>query len=270
MSTDLTSYLRVLTGKAGILVAEGMNHQHVITEKTSVRDVVTECDVAVQDFLMTNIDRDWPGCTFLCEENNVLPANNPDVFVIDPIDGTTNFVKKFRECCISIGFVQNGTATTGVIHSPIDGETWYASRGEGSWLDRGEGFKPERLHVSTPASFEGTVVSFGLGHTTTGPSVDLGFSLTRELFCQNVSLRRAGSAALNLCYTARGTWDLMYDLALSPWDFAAGTVIVEEAGGITRTLEGAPVNPLEKSGIVAGEERLVESLLAMVRGYSDR
>ena len=162
---------------------------------------------------------------------------------MDPIDGTTNFIKDYRMSCVSIGLIRNGKRYLGVVHNPYLDETFSAISGEGAYMNG------NAIHVSSD-DLENGVVLFGSSPYNT-ELAKASFKLAYEYFQKCLDIRRSGSAALDLCSIASGRAELYFELILSPWDFAAGALIVEEAGGIVTTVEGGALPCLEKSSVLA-------------------
>ena len=151
-------------------------------------------------------------------------------FIVDPIDGTTNFIKDYHVSCISVGLLEDGEVKIGVIYNPYLDEMFWAVKGKGAYCNG------RRIHVSEQPLGNGLIL-FGASpyykelHKKS-------FEMAYELFSPALDIRRSGSAALDLCSIAAGRAELYFELKLSPWDYAAGSLIVEEAGGIVTTVEG--------------------------------
>lgn len=227
-------------------------------EKTGHRDVVTEYDKKVQELIVKRLRAIVPDARFFCEENTVQDDLHAEhVFVIDPIDGTMNFVKGCHFSCTSIGYLHNGVLTAAAIYDPYTDEMFSAVRGEGAWLNG------EQLHAAdTPLSEN--VVCFG-----TSPyypeKTDETFRMARKAYDASLDLRRSGSAALDLAYVAAGRAGLFFEMNLSFWDYAAGMLITEEAGGKCSAADGSPL-PLDgrKSSVLAGGKQAHEDFMKLI------
>ena len=145
-------------------------------------------------------------------------------FIVDPIDGTTNFIRDYHVSCISVGLVVDGAAELGVVYNPYLDEMFTAQRGCGAFCNG------NRLHISSEP-LENAIVIFGTSPYREDLS-EKSFKLAYAYFKRAVDVRRSGSAALDLCAVAAGRADLFFELSLSPWDYAAGALIVKEAGGL--------------------------------------
>lgn len=201
-----------------------------IESKGSSVNLVTEYDKKIQDFLFSELKKIIPECSFLGEEGEgSKQLSDGYCFIIDPIDGTTNFIKGFQHSAISVGLAKDKELIMGVVLDPDLDNIYYAEKGKGAYLNG------ERIHVSG-CRLEESLVLFG-----TCPYehelAEKTFRLTEEVFYKCIEVRRVGSAALDICYVAAGKADLYYELILRPWDFAGATVILREAGGICQTLD---------------------------------
>ena len=215
-------------------------------EKSCHRDVVTAYDRKVQDLLVQRFRAFLPEACFLCEESPVhddLMAEH--LFIIDPIDGTMNFLKHLNHSAISVAYRSRGKLIASAVFNPFVGELFSAIRGEGAFLNG------QAIHTD-PAPMSDTVICCGtapywpeLGDET--------FRLMRVLFDNCLDIRRQGTASLDLCSVAAGRAGAYFELNLSPWDYAAGELIVEEAGGVCTAFDGSLL-PYDgsKSGLLAG------------------
>lgn len=218
----------------------------IAQEKSGHRDVVTQYDRQVQEMLMEELASQVPGASFYCEELvDECPLDGKRVFIIDPIDGTMNFLKGMNHSCISVAFASEGRVLAGCVYDPYMDEMFTASLGAGAQLNG------QPIHVSA-APLSDCIVHFG-----TSPYYDAvteaTFSLARRAYEKSLDVRRRGSAALDLCDVAAGRAGVYFEMSLSLWDYAAGALIVREAGGVCTTLDGKPL-PLDgtKTSILAG------------------
>jgi len=237
-----------------------MQAHHVISErKSSGRDVVTEYDRRVQELLVRRFSEALPEARFFCEENNKqeeLSAGH--VFIIDPIDGTMNFVQQMNHSCISVAYMRSGVLHAAAVYNPYVDEMFTAILGQGAWLNG------RQIHASE-APLSGSVVCCGTSPYNT-QLAKRGFRLMEETFLRSLDIRRQGSAALDLCSAASGRAGLYFELSTSLWDYAAGLLIVQEAGGLCLDCEGRPM-PLDgsKSSVAAGSKKAVEEFLELAK-----
>ena len=223
--------------------------------KTGRRDVVTEYDRRVQALLMDRLGKAVPGAHFFCEEMQERDRLDSDaLFIIDPIDGTMNFVHGFHHSCISVAYAEKGRLMVGAVYNPYVDELFTAIKGQGARLNGSP------IHVADGGLGENVVV-FGTAPYCSDLA-DLTFSTAKKLFLASLDLRREGSAALDLCTVAAGRAGLYFELQVSLWDYAAGVLIVQEAGGKCAMPDGAPL-PLDESkpGIIAGSPQIIQEYL---------
>ncbi|MBQ0037567.1 MAG: inositol monophosphatase [Clostridiales bacterium] len=229
--------------RAGDMIRDAHNIERDTAEKTCAADLVTKYDIAVQQFLHTELLRLMPEADFLGEEGQHDALTKPWIFVVDPIDGTTNFVRELHYSNIAVALVHEGTVEYGVVYNPFMDELYAAQRGKGATLNG----RP--IHVSQHDVSHAIIMC---GSTIYDRSyTDRSFSLMRQLYDRGLDFRRFGSAELDLCQVAAGRIEIFFECRLSPWDFAAGSLILTEAGGRFSTLEGKPIDPLHPGSVWA-------------------
>ena len=218
--------------------------------KSGRRDVVTEYDRRVQALLMQQLTEAVPEARFFCEETPERDRlDSKRLFIIDPIDGTMNFVHGFHHSCISVAYAERGEVQVGAVYNPYVDELFTAVRGQGAYLNG----RPIRV---TDAGLAGSVVCFG-----TSP---YDASLAPRTFAL---AQREGSAALDLCTVAAGRAGLYFELQTSLWDYAAGALLVREAGGICVRTDGSDfAQDGGKTDICAGSPAAVQDFLREIRG----
>jgi len=213
-------------------------------EKTSAADLVTEYDVAVENFLRERLLTLLPEAAFYGEEETG-PAH-PErgwTFIVDPIDGTANFVRGLRQSAVSVALARDAVVEYGVVYDPYKDEMFSARRGAGAFLNGAP------IHVSEKPLSEG-IFSMGTAlyrREYFAPTM----RLTAQLFERSCDFRRMGAAALDLCSVACGRVEAFFEYSLCPWDYAAGSLLVTEAGGAVCTLEGKPLPVVRRCGIWA-------------------
>ena len=229
--------------EAGELI-RGVSRGCAKEEKGSPANLVTEYDRAVQAFLIKELGKAFPHARFMGEEEEEhhFYAEGQQ-FIIDPIDGTTNFAYGFGMSAISVALLENGVAEYGVVYNPYTNETFSARRGGGAFLNG------EPITVSDRSLPEGVLI-FGSSPYDTELRT-LTFTLVRRLADKMADIRRLGSAALDLCHLAAGRADAFFEASLRPWDYAAGALILTEAGGKVTDREGKPL-PYDRSSFVVG------------------
>ena len=230
-----------------------LSASHIAAEnKTSPRDVVTAYDRAVQALLEERLSAAVPGACFFCEESTEQGSLTAEhVFIIDPIDGTMNFVHGCHYSCISVAYASFGTVKAGAVYDPYADEMFTAVLGGGAFCN------------GKPICASSAPLSENLCSCGTAPYhselTDLTFSVMRRMLSFSLDLRRSGSAALDLCNVAAGRTGLYFEAILSLWDYAAGALICAEAGGRVSDMKGAPL-PLtgETSSVLAGGVKCYE------------
>ena len=234
----------VAAKECGQVMLQADRNNFGIKDKAGKANFVTAYDCKIQEMLQIKLAHILPEAEFLGEEEDCRINRKAEyIFVVAPIDGTTNFIKDYHMSCVSIGLIRNGKRYLGVVHNPYLDETFSAISGEGAYMNG------NAIHVSSD-DLENGVVLFGSSPYNT-ELAKASFELAYEYFQKCLDIRRSGSAALDLCSIASGRAELYFELILSPWDFAAGALIVEEAGGIVTTVEGDTLLCLEKSSVLA-------------------
>lgn len=235
--------------------AECMPADHFeVTQKGGYSNIVTTSDVAVQEFLRERLSKAIPGSGFLCEEEDRHDLSHEYVWIIDPIDGTANYSRGIRECAICVGLKHNDKMEMAVVYLPYAKELFHAVKDNGAWLNG----RP--IHVSD-RPFQNAVLCTALP-VYHKEYTDICSEIIKEAFKQCNDIRRFGSAATELCYLAMGRCELYFEYKLSPWDFAAASLILEEAGGILARPDGNKLEMTELSGVVAANSR--ENLTALL------
>ena len=233
--------------RAGEMVLSAHDIAAGTHEKTSAADLVTEYDLAVEAFLKEQLPPLCPGSIFYGEEE----AENADpsrgwAFIVDPIDGTTNFVRGLRQSAISVALARDGQVEYAVVFDPYKKEMFSARRGGGAFLNGAH------IHVSGKPLAEGI---FGMGTAIYRREyLEPTMRVTEQLFRRACDFRRLGAAALDLCDVACGRVELFFEYSLCPWDFAAGSLIITEAGGHISTLQGGPLALTERCSVWASND----------------
>jgi len=251
--------IKTIALSAAPLFMEGYNHAKSITYKSAV-DLVTEYDVKVELFLKEKLSATFPDHTLVGEETNEGNMHPEKAIYIDPIDGTTNYVHGIPFCAISIGIWEGGKAVAGVVYNPVLDELFYAEKGRGAFCNG------ERLQVSEAQSLEKSLIATGFPYTKMEQGEDFRWvmkSMEAMLPCTR-DMRRLGSAAMDLCYVARGTFEGFYEVNLKPWDVAAGILMVEEAGGEVSRRDGGAYT-FDERIVVASNGHIHDAIVEKLR-----
>lgn len=235
-----------------------------VTEK-HFNDFVTEVDQAAEAAIIEVLTTAYPDHAVLAEESGAsanLHDENDNVWIIDPLDGTTNFIHGFPQYCVSIALQQRGVITQAVIYDPTRNEMFTASKGAGAFLN------DKRIRVTRCDKLADALIGTGF------PSRDLsGLDEYMDMFkamtgkCQG--LRRPGSAALDLAYVATGRLDGFFEKGLAPWDIAAGSLIITEAGGIVGNFSGES-DYLHKGDVLAGTPKVFAQMVNVMQPFSTK
>ena len=254
MQTDrldtLLEEIKELVHACGAIMSDASDIERKIHQKSGKGNFVTDYDSRIQKILEKRLLELLPEAVFLGEEDQMdhTDISSGYSFIVDPIDGTANFTRGLNASCISVALAQDGRPVLGVVYNPYREETFYARKGKGAYLNG------ERISASGRPLEEGLVL-FG-----TAPYQE---ELTRRSFeiafrymSRAEDLRRSGSAAIDLCTIACGRAEFFFELSLCPWDYAAGALIVEEAGGLVCDLAGNPLTYDRKQTVTARGPRV--------------
>ena len=242
--------------RAGEVIIRSLNRLESLTVTAKGRnDFVTEVDHAAEAEIIAVIRRHYPQHAFLAEESGST-GEHETVWIIDPLDGTTNFLHGFPVFAVSIACQMKGRLEHAVIYDPMRGELFTASRGAGAHLEN------HRMRVSKARGIDGSLIATGFPYRANTRYLDSYMSMLRAVTEQAAGVRRPGSAALDLAYVAAGRVDGFWEIGLAPWDTAAGTLLIQEAGGRIGTLTGGEYK--QGGHIVAGTPRVYTALLELL------
>jgi len=257
----MIEFLKILARQAGTLaLADGMRLQSAnIHTKATARDLVTDTDRKVEEFIIAELEKRFPEFGVYGEESGQDHAEREYCFVIDPIDGTTSFVRGLPNWCVSIGVARRGRSVAGVVYQPTTGELYHAEEGNGSYLNG------VRLHVSHHGELAECVLTTGFACLRAQFKEENNLKFVARIAPELTDLRKYGSAALDCCMVARGAVDGFWELYLQPYDVAAGVVIAREAGGIVTDLFGRGDFP--GSGFLCTNGKIHEKLRAYFHDF---
>ena len=216
------------------------------------RDLVTDTDLAIEAYLKEKLRDIVPGAAFMAEESSSTLFPSETCWIIDPVDGTTNFAHHFGDTATSVALWENGGVVFGAVSAPVRGERYVAERGKGAWLNG----KP--LLVSEVSDCDDALVATGFPYSV-HEDMDEVLRDMRILLDTTVGVRRCGSAALDMCFVASGSFDAYFEGWIKPWDIAAGWLLVEEAGGKVSGRGGEPYR--FNTPILASNGRIHEAMI---------
>lgn len=221
-------------------------------------NLVTEADKAVDDFIVKTIRNNFPDHSILTEESGAIDGPGDYKWIIDPIDGTSNFAHGIPLFAISIAITHKGKPIIGVVEIPGLKESFWAQEGNGAYL----GMK--RIEVSKVNNVQKALMATGFSYDRQGKRFEKNMELFHEFYKPSLGLRRSGSAAMDLCFLACGRYEAFWEYDLKSWDIAAGKIIVEEAGGMVTNIDGTPLNP-KNGALLATNGSLHNTMLEKLR-----
>ncbi len=242
--------------RAGNLIHRAAdNLDHLTVTKKSHADYVSEVDRTAEQAIIDTLRDAYPGHAILAEESGAQ-GKSEYVWIIDPLDGTTNFLHGFQQYAVSIALLHNNVLTQAVIYDPTKNDLFTASRGRGAYLN------DHRLRVSKRTELSDCLIGTGFPYTSF-EHMDAYMGILRDMMKKTSGLRRPGSAALDLAYTAAGRYDGFFETGLKPWDIAAGCLLITEAGGLVGDLQGNS-SYLESGHICAGNPKIFSQMLQVI------
>ena len=246
--------------RAGEIIVRGLNRLHRLDVRAKGQnDFVSEIDTAAEREIIDTVHRRYPQHAFLAEESGQTGPSGPDsefLWIVDPLDGTTNFLHGYPQFAVSIGVQRRGRMEHAVVYDPMRQELFTASRGEGAQLDG------KRIRVSPHVGLERALIGTGFPYRSNLQYLDSYMEMLKAVMQATAGIRRPGAAALDLAYVAAGRLDAFWELGLSPWDTAAGTLLITEAGGMVGSLNGSEYK--QQGDIVAGTPKVYAPLLELL------
>lgn len=250
------SYVETLARKAGAILRDGYSKEHKVDYK-GVIDLVTEVDHQSEEFLLSEVQRDFPDHHIVTEESGVIQGNDEHVWYIDPLDGTVNYAHYIPIFCVSIAYASKGVLTLGAVYDPMREEMFLAERGKGATLNG------KKIGVSSTMELQKSLLVTGFPYDAWNTEQD-NFANFVKFGKMTQGVRRFGSAALDLCYVAAGRFDGFWEMALKPWDVAAGGLVCEEAGARVTNVKGEADYVSPPQSVVAAtpgiQTRMLEEL----------
>lgn len=250
--------------KAGRLVEQAAERLDKVTVETKSRnDFVTQVDRAAEQEVIYHLRKAYPEHTIHGEESGLHSGRDGTEYewLIDPIDGTTNFIHGIPHFCVSIACLHKGRIEHAVILDPIKREEFTASRGKGAQLNG------RRIRVSNRQGLDGALIGTGIPFNGFAfEHIDPYLACLQEIAGQTAGIRRPGSAALDLAYVAAGRYDGFWEMSLKPWDIAAGILLIKEAGGLVSDLKGGETY-METGHITAAPPKVFRNLVQITRKH---
>ncbi len=228
---------RTVVSEAGVRLRQAWRDPKRIDYKGPV-DLVTDTDRSIEELVTARLRQAFPDHLIIGEESGIAlsqPPRDRYVWYLDPVDGTTNFAHSYPQFCVSLALVRDRQLLLGIVHDPIRDETFCAQQGGGATLNG------EPIRVSTVDALDQALIGTGFPYDRR-EHADFYLGFLKDFMQRAQDVRRAGSAALDLCYVACGRFDAFWEWKLKPWDIAAGALIVQEAGGQVSDFHGAPLD----------------------------
>ncbi len=252
----LDYYAKDLIKKAGIKIRHSFSSELAVESKSDANDLVTNIDKEIEQYFIHHIRKDYPGHLILGEEGfgDNVSALDGYVWMLDPIDGTMNFIHQQRNFAISLGIYKDGVGVLGYIYDVIHNELYSAQKGHGAYLN------DEPIPVLESTTISEAII--GLSPNWIIPNRRIDNEGLIKLVQDVRGIRSYGSAALELAYVATGRIDAYISLRLSPWDIAGGVVIAQEVGAVATNLNGQPLKFLEQDTFLVARKSIHETLLS--------
>ncbi len=245
---------------AGAVITRYLNRvEQLSVEEKAKHDYVSEVDKLAEAEIVRELRKAFPDHAFLGEETGATGKSNK-IWVIDPLDGTHNYLRGFPHFCVSIGFLDHGDPVHAVIYDPLRDELFTASKGDGAFLNE------RRMRVSKREGLAGAMIATGFPYRQR-KHLDTQLNMTRALLAEAEDIRRTGSAALDLAYVAAGRLDGYFEIGLKPWDMVAGCLLIREAGGKYCDFAGREGIPAS-GNIVAGTLPVATAMVKVISAKS--
>jgi myo-inositol-1(or 4)-monophosphatase len=251
--------VRAARNAGDIIVRHSSRIDELTITSKERNDFVSEVDRRAEDEIIAVIRKAYPDHGILAEESGRDSNSDEFLWIIDPLDGTTNFLHGFPQFSVSIGLQHKGRLEQAVIYDPMRQELFTASRGSGAFLDN------RRIRVSKQTSLSGALLGTGFPYKDQ-EHLDAYLNMFKALIVDSAGIRRPGSAALDLAYVAAGRLDGFWEIGLKPWDMAAGILLVREAGGLVSDFTGGH-DYLKSGNVVAAAPKLFPAMLREIRPH---
>ncbi|XP_026725389.1 inositol monophosphatase 1 [Trichoplusia ni] len=258
-----------LVKSAGSLISEHANGCKVFEKKSCDIDLVTEIDKKVEDTLIGGLSKQFPDHKFIGEETvaagGKCELTDAPTWIIDPVDGTLNFIHGYPHSCISVGLAIKKECVAGIIYNPIIGQLFTAKKGKGAF------YNDRQIHVSQITELRNALVAFECGTSRDEERCKIVFENFKLIVNHGHGLRSMGSAALNMAMVALGGADANFEFGIHAWDIAAGDILVREAGGVCIDPAGGPLDLLSRRVLCASTPELAQELTkTLVQFYPER
>lgn len=245
--------------ESGKILKENFGGNYKISSKEVLSNLVTEIDKKSEEKIFEIIRKDFPGDYILSEEAGALIQDSEIKWIIDPIDGTVNYAHSIPLTCVSIAVEKKGDVIMGVVYNPLSGEFFFSEKGQGAFLNN------DKISVSECNDLRRALLVTGFPYDSSSYKPDP-VSVFKKFIMKDVPIRRLGSAALDLCWTACGRFEGFWEYNLNSWDVAAGYLILKEAGGIVTKLSGEEFSVYGKEILAVNNVEIQKAMLEIING----
>lgn len=260
MPNHLLQFAKKVAYDAGKMALNYQKKSFTVSTKSGDNDLVTSIDKICDEFICRTILTHFPDHSILSEESGLTEGTGEYKWIIDPIDGTTNFAHGLPLFAVSIAVVHQGKPIIGVVEIPGLGETFWGQQGKGAFI----AMRP--IGVSKVNELKKSLLGTGFPYERTAPRYKKSMELFDAFYGASQGVRRFGSAAVDMCFVASGRFDGFWEYDLQPWDIAAGKIILEEAGGMVTNMDGSTFNPKLKN-IVASNGQIHSEMLKVIQTH---
>ncbi len=263
LRSRLTMVATLAAMEAGEVLKKGFGTEMLFENKEGRHNIVTEWDKKVEGIIIDAIKAHFPEHSFLAEESGESGVQKEGIlWIIDPLDGTVNFAHKIPMFSVSIAASFQGDVLAGVVYNPMNEELFIAEKGMGAFLNG------QKLKVTETAVLDSAMVATGFPYNVHENPLSC-LDHFNTFAKMGIPIRRIGSAALDLAYLAAGRFDAFWEVALRPWDYAAGKLLIEEAGGVFTNFENGPYTSLEEGAVIASNGLLHEQIVKRIKAITD-
>ena len=253
----LNTAVKAARKAGGIITRASSDLDKLTIRRKQQNDFVTEVDSAAEDAIISVLKEAYPDHGFLAEESGYHDKDAEYLWIIDPLDGTTNFLHGLPQYCVSIGLAHKGVMAQAVVYDPNRNELFTATKGVGAYLN------DRRIRVSKLDKLDGALVGTGFPFKVMD-NVDDYLRMLKNVMKVTSGVRRPGAAALDLAWVAAGRMDAFWEMGLSPWDMAAGALLVREAGGLMGDLDGED-KYMDSGRVLATNGKLFSAMLQLLK-----
>ncbi|KAL0966902.1 hypothetical protein UPYG_G00302020 [Umbra pygmaea] len=264
---DAMDHAVALARKSGSLVRDAVQNDMKVMLKSCSVDLVTKTDQKVEELIIASVKEKFPTHSFIGEESvaagETCVLTDSPTWIVDPVDGTTNFVHGYPFVAVSIGFAVKKKLEFGVVYSCIEDKMYSARRGKGAFCNG------QPLQVSDQKEINQSIIATEFGSSRDTDVIDKIFSSMRNILCLPVhGIRGVGSAAINMCLVASGCVEAYYEMGIHCWDVAAGAIIVTEAGGVLMDVEGGPFDLMSRRVVAANNKTIAEGIVKQIDAFT--